>query len=91
MWLRVVRAVGAVGAAGGEPAVAYSIGRAEGSAVDRNRIRRRLRGAVDRHADELVPGVAYLFGADRRVLHAPFEVLDRAVGELVLATREMTE
>jgi len=70
--------------------VAYAITRAVGGAVDRNRVRRRLRAAVARHQHDLAPGVAYLFGADRRVLHAPFSTIDRAVGELVRAAREHT-
>jgi ribonuclease P protein component len=42
------------------PAVAYAIGRSVGGAVERNRLRRRLRAAV---ADvELAPGT-YLIGA----------------------------
>ena len=50
-------------------AVAYAIGRRVGTAVERNRdpapAPRRGRRL---HADELVPGGAYLFGADRAVL-----------------------
>jgi len=57
--------------------------------VERNRIRRRLRAAVARHERDLVSGCAYLFGADRRLLHAPFSSIDRAVGELLRACREV--
>ena len=40
--------------------VAYAIGRHVGSAVVRNRIRRRLRAAVAQHESELLAGGAYL-------------------------------
>lgn len=85
MWLRVAR----VDASSEPPAVAYAITRGTGTAVDRNRIRRRLRAVVALHDAELVPGRAYLFGADRRVLHAPYASLERAVGELLRAHGEM--
>jgi ribonuclease P protein component len=47
----------------GSSSVAYAIGRRQGSAVQRNRIRRRLRAAVrevDRRGTVLRPGVSYL-------------------------------
>ena len=43
----------------GPPRVAYAIGRPVGGAVERNRLRRRLRALVAEHADTLRPG-AYL-------------------------------
>ena len=61
------------------PRVAYAIGRRVGSAVDRNRIRRRLRGAVAGCRDDLVPGGAYLFDAERAVLTVAFTDLSAAV------------
>jgi ribonuclease P protein component len=57
--------------------------------VERNRIRGRLRAAVAQHEGDLVSGCAYLVGADRRLLHAPFSSIDRAVGELLRACREV--
>src|SRR4029077_5956550 len=42
------------------PRVAYAIGRGVGTAVVRNRVRRRLRAATRTHRDQLVPGHAYL-------------------------------
>lgn len=47
----------------GPPRVAYAIGRAHGSAVSRNRLRRRLRAAVHAERDHLVDGCAYLVSA----------------------------
>jgi ribonuclease P protein component len=56
-----VRAVS--GPSGEPPRVAYAVGRAVGSAVARNRWRRRLRAAVNEERSALVPGTAYLVGA----------------------------
>jgi ribonuclease P protein component len=70
------------------PRVAYAIGRRVGSAVDRNRIRRRLRGALAGCRDDLVPGGAYLFDADRTVLTVAYADLSAAVGSLVARAKE---
>jgi ribonuclease P protein component len=70
--------------------VAYAIPKSVGNAVERNRVRRRIRAAVAGCEPDLRAGNAYLFGADRGVLHAPYPVVDRAVRELVRAAREMT-
>jgi ribonuclease P protein component len=45
------------------PYVAYSLGRAHGRAVARNRLRRRLRALLRERAERLDPGW-YLVGAD---------------------------
>jgi len=65
------------------PRVAFAVGRRAGSAVDRNRVRRRLRAAIDRCRVDLAPGGAYLFEADRSVLTMPFTDLSDAVATLV--------
>jgi ribonuclease P protein component len=59
-----------------------------GSAVDRNRLRRRLRAAVAECAAELVPGGAYLFQAEASVLSQPFPELREAVAGLIRDTRD---
>ena len=46
----------------GPPRVAFAIGRAFGSAVERNRMRRRLRPLLAAAADRMAPGL-YLIGA----------------------------
>jgi ribonuclease P protein component len=48
---------------GAPPRVAYAVGRRVGSAVTRNRVRRRLRAAVREEAGRLEPSCAYLIGA----------------------------
>ncbi|MET0627844.1 MAG: ribonuclease P protein component, partial [Acidimicrobiia bacterium] len=88
LWLRSISCGASVAT---DPAVAYAITRAAGNAVDRNRIRRRLRAAVARHERELDSDMAYLFGGDRRLLHAPFASIDRAIGDALRASREMNE
>jgi ribonuclease P protein component len=59
-----------------------------GSAVDRNRVRRRLRAAVSACADELAGGAAYLFEAERSVLTLGFTELCASVRALVLGAQD---
>jgi ribonuclease P protein component len=70
------------------PRVAYAVGRRVGSAVARNRVRRRLRASVAQRADELVPGAAYLFEAEPAVLNLAFADLADTVAWLIRRTRE---
>jgi ribonuclease P protein component len=69
------------------PRVAFALGRNVGSAVRRNRARRRLRAAIAAHAGELEPG-SYLFGGGPDVVTVPFPTLEHAVVELLGATRD---
>jgi ribonuclease P protein component len=64
-------------AAPGAPAVGFAIGKKYGSAVERNRLRRRLRAAVTDATTPLTSGF-YLISADPAASRAPF-------GELVAA------
>lgn len=73
---------------GGLCRVAYAIPRKAGGAVVRNRLRRRLRAAVDQVDRQMAPG-AYLISPDRAVIDMDFnELLDslrkslRAAGAL---------
>ncbi len=63
--------------------MAYVVGRRAGTAVVRNRIRRRLRAAVAAHAPQLERGGVYLVGADRGAMTMPFTQLVDQVGSLV--------
>ncbi len=66
-----------------EPRVGFTVTKKQGNAVERNRMRRRLKEAVRLHAGfAMQPGHDYVVVARRDVLHAPFDVL---AGEL--ATR----
>ena len=69
--------------AGAPAAVGYAIGKKTGGAVDRNRIRRRLRAAVAEATTPLTSGF-YLISADPSALRAPF-------GELVTAVENAVE
>jgi ribonuclease P protein component len=68
--------------------VAYAIGRRVGNAVARNRIRRRVRAAIDQHTAELLPGGAYLFSADRPSMNLSFPTLSDHVATLLRWARE---
>jgi ribonuclease P protein component len=73
----------------GPPRVAYAIGRRTGGAVERNRIRRRLRHVVSNHSERLSRDYQYLVGAGQEALRASsaeladawLNLLDRAHGE----------
>ena len=70
------------------PQLAFAIGRAVGSAVDRNRLRRRLReilGTCD------LPSGLWLIGATPLVGEHSFAQLENAVRELVLAVERRVE
>jgi ribonuclease P protein component len=69
------------------PRVAYTVGRQVGNAVERNRLRRRLRAVVAAHEAELQRGGAYLLGAERRAMTLDHTSVDTAVSELLRAVR----
>jgi ribonuclease P protein component len=66
------------------------VGRRSGGAVDRNRIRRRLRHVVASHAEHLQPNCQYLVGANPQALQVSsseltttwLQLVERAHGEL---------
>ena len=60
------------------PRVAYTVGRRVGSAVVRNRLRRRLRMLIRESAARLRPG-AYLIGAGPAALQLSYEDLRRTL------------
>lgn len=60
------------------PLVAFAIGRTAGTAVERNRARRRLREILRRHTSDLIPGL-YLWGLTRPAAAVTFEDLATAV------------
>ena len=66
--------------------VAYVVGRSTGTAVVRNRVRRRLRAAVRELGDQLGPGT-YLFGADKAAVTMPFPALVASVAAAVHEAR----
>jgi ribonuclease P protein component len=70
------------------PAVAYSIPRAVGGAVERNRLRRRLRATVRDLEPELVPGGRYLVSVGPAVSDLSPTELRSTLCELLRAVRE---
>jgi ribonuclease P protein component len=70
--------------------VAFAIPRRTGGAVVRNRIRRRLRAAIDQVSDEMAPG-AYLISPDATAIDMDFNKLIDSLRESLTAagaTRE---
>jgi ribonuclease P protein component len=65
----------------GPPAVAYAISRRVGNAVIRNRVRRRLRTAVERQERLLRPGHAYLVGVSPAAADATYRELEHWLRE----------
>jgi ribonuclease P protein component len=63
--------------------VAYAVGKQTGTAVARNRLRRRLRAAVTHHRGRMRPGTAYLFGAGSEAAGAGWTDVEAAVGDLI--------
>jgi ribonuclease P protein component len=68
----------------GPPAVGYAIGRPVGSAVVRNRLRRRLRAVIAGLAPDLAGG-DYLVGATPQASELTFSQLSAAVATAVHA------
>lgn len=68
----------------GRPSAAYAVGRRNGGAVVRNRLRRRLREAMRAAAPDLVPG-AYLLRATAAATTLGFGQLCESVRRAALA------
>jgi ribonuclease P protein component len=71
------------------PRVAYAIGRKVGGAVERNRLRRRLRAVVREHASRLRPG-AYLIAAAPMAARMPFGELQATLIKTLEAMGDTT-
>lgn len=67
----------------GPPRVAYAVGRPVGGAVERNRLRRRLRAQVREHVDLLSDDTAYLLSAGPRASAMSVAELAQAIAGLL--------
>jgi ribonuclease P protein component len=68
--------------AGAQPRVGLTAGRVLGDAVERNRIRRRMREAVRLHLNELPPRVDVVLHPRKTVLDLEFARLEREVSRV---------
>ena len=66
------------------PQVGFAVGRRVGGAVQRNRLRRRLRAIATEVAANLAPG-AYLIGVTPEAATLPFRELRTIVSDMLLA------
>ena len=66
----------------------FTVPRAVGKSVQRNRIRRRMREAVRTQCDSLPANWTVVFNPRRNVLEAPFEDLCREVGRIFARCRQ---
>ena len=73
------------------PSVAYAVPRAVGGAVERNRLRRRLRATVRELDAELVPGGRYLLSAGPAAMTTTTVELRDTLRALLRATRERAD
>jgi ribonuclease P protein component len=74
--------------AGEPPRVGYTVTSKSGNAVERNRIRRRLREAVRTHgALHMQEGTDYVIVGRREVLGAPFDTLKSELTRRIAGTK----
>ena len=66
----------------------FTVPRSLGKAVQRNRLKRRMRAAVRNQLDAIPANWAVVFNPRRNVMTAPFEDLCREVGRIFARCRE---
>jgi ribonuclease P protein component len=75
----------------GGPRVGLTVGKVMGKAVDRNRIKRRMREAVRRNLPSLRTPVDVILHPRRSVIDLEFVVLEREVGNVFRAIQNAAE
>lgn len=73
---------------GAGPRVGFTVGKALGGAVQRNRIRRRMRAAVQNHLYEFNVPMDVVFHPRKPVLEMKFEVLDAEIAGIFASLRK---
>ena len=71
------------------PRVAYAIGRARGTAVQRNRLRRQIQAVLREKGDAVLKG-RYLIGARVSAVSVTYPQVHDDIVELMKKTRELT-
>ena len=66
------------------PKIGFTVPRAIGKAVVRNRVKRRVREAIRLRLDQLSPECEVVINPRRKVLDAPFPEIEREVEKLLL-------
>src|SRR5215475_8487418 len=69
------------------PRVGFTVGKVLGGAVERNRIRRRMRAAVQRHLAELQRPLDVVLHPRKSVLNLKFAQLDAEIGQVFAAVQ----
>ncbi len=67
----------------------FTVPRAIGKAVVRNRVKRRMREAVRRHLECLPSRCSIVFNPRRNVLEAPFDDLCQEIGRIFARCNEL--
>ena len=70
-----------------QPRVGYALGRAFGSAVSRNRLRRQMRALMAEREPKLAPGI-YVFGASGRAKNLSYAQLGADLDRLLAKCAE---
>jgi ribonuclease P protein component len=65
------------------PRIGFTVGKVLGGAVERNRIRRRMRAAVQRNLNELHLPLDVVMHPRKAVLNIDFDQLDAEIGQIL--------
>ena len=72
----------------GSPRIGFAVGKILGGAVERNRIRRRMRAAVQRHLGKLTLPIDVIMHPRKAVLKMDFAQLESEVEQMFTAIQK---